>query len=95
MKTEEGKVKDGVKSFLTARGAYFFMPVQTGYGDKTLDILFCLQGRFGAIETKAPGKVPTPLQYTYMKRIETAGGWTCWGSDAVTINAAIAREFPL
>ena len=35
MRTPEGKLKNQVKAFLKERGAYFFMPVPTGYGTPT------------------------------------------------------------
>ena len=60
--TPEGKVKAQVKSLLQLHDAYYFMPVQSGYGMQTLDFLGCHRGRFFAIETKAPGKKPTPRQ---------------------------------
>lgn len=72
--TPEGRVKAKVKRILEKHGAYFFMPVQSGYGAKTLDFLVCVCGRFVGIETKAPGKQPTDLQKMHMREIEDAGG---------------------
>ena len=60
--TPEGKVKDKVKKLLKEAGAYYHMPVQNGMGAPTLDFVGCHQGNFFAIETKAPGKKPTPRQ---------------------------------
>jgi hypothetical protein len=76
MSTPEGKVKAKVKDVLKKHGAYSFMPVQTGYGDKTLDFLCCVNGHFIGIETKAPGKRPGPLQDFAIRRIRAAGGHT-------------------
>jgi hypothetical protein len=78
MKTEEGKLKHQIKVHLTKLGAYFFCPVQTGYGATTLDFLVCLNGKFLAIETKAKGKKPTPRQELVLKQIKKAGGITFW-----------------
>lgn len=72
--TPEGKVKDKVKRLLKKYGAYYFMPVQTGYGSPTLDILACYKGIFIAIETKAPGKKPTARQELTIKEIRKANG---------------------
>lgn len=72
--TPEGKVKDKVKRLLKKYGAYYFMPVQTGYGAPTLDILACYKGIFIAIETKAPGKKPTARQELTIKEIKAANG---------------------
>ena len=72
--TPEGKVKKEIKAWLKGQGAYFFMPVQTGYGAATVDFLVCLHGVFVGIETKAPGKKPTPRQELVMHAITAAGG---------------------
>ncbi len=65
MKTPEGKVKDEIKSWLDEIGAYHFWPVQTGIGADTVDCLACINGRFVAIEVKAPGR---PLAVTARQR---------------------------
>ena len=50
-------MKAKVKAWLKAKGIWFFMPVQTGLGVSGIpDFLCCRDGRFLAIETKAPGK---------------------------------------
>lgn len=72
--TPEGKIKKLVKAYLDKIGAYHFWPVQMGYGAKTLDCLACIDGLFIGIETKAPGKKPTPLQELCMEEILNAGG---------------------
>jgi len=48
----EGEVKQEVLRGLAGIGAYYFMPVQTGFGKRTVDILACYKGRFIAIECK-------------------------------------------
>ena len=74
--TPEGKVKDKVKKLLSAYGAWYHMPVQNGMGKPTLDFTICFCGRFLAVETKAPGEVPTKRQEQTMKEIRAlrAGG---------------------
>ncbi len=74
MKTQEGKLKDSVKLYLDSIGAYWFMPVQTGYGSATVDFLVCWRGKFYGIETKAPKKQATPRQLRICEKIEKAGG---------------------
>jgi hypothetical protein len=55
--TPEGKVKEAVKRALKARGVWFFMPMQNGFGVVGIpDFICCFKGRFLAVETKAPGK---------------------------------------
>lgn len=73
-RTPEGRVKKKVKAHLDAIGAYYFMPVQTGYGKSTLDFLCCWRGLFFAIETKRGGKDLTPRQKDVRDRIEAARG---------------------
>jgi len=73
--TPEARVKLEIKNWLKDQGAYFFMPVQTGYGSTTLDFLACLRGRFIGIETKRKGVLnPTPRQRVTMDNITAAGG---------------------
>lgn len=76
MATPEAAVKKLVKKALDALPCphYRFLPVQTGFGAKTLDFLISVAGRFVAIETKAPGKKPTPLQEFTIEQIKAAGG---------------------
>lgn len=71
--TPEGKVKDAVKTMLKNHGAYYHMPVMNGMGAPTLDFIGCHVGLFFAIETKAPGKLPTPRQHMTITTMEKAG----------------------
>lgn len=72
--TPEGRVKQAVTRLLSKyRDIYFWMPVQTGYGSRSLDYLGCYRGRFFAVETKAPGKKPTPLQHHTIGKMTNAG----------------------
>jgi hypothetical protein len=73
--TPEGKVKAKVKRLLKEHDAYFFMPVQTGYGAPTLDFLVCVYGFFVAIETKAGKARPTQRQELTINEIRQAGGF--------------------
>jgi hypothetical protein len=85
--TPENRVKDRLNKALKpfGRALYRFMPVQTGYGRKTLDYLLCYHGHFIAIETKAPGKKMTPLQEETACQIIAAGGTVFMvdGSDGI------------
>ena len=73
--TPEGRVKAKVKKILTEVGAYYAMPVASGYGHAgTPDFLVCYRCQFLAIETKAQGNEPTALQKATMQRIKDAGG---------------------
>lgn len=76
-KTPEGKVKDAVKKVLKDRGIWYFMPMQNGFGVVGIpDFICCDNGRFFAIETKAPGrrKDTTANQDQRIAEILAAGG---------------------
>jgi hypothetical protein len=72
--TPEGKIKKLVKDWLNSIEAYYFMPVQAGYGARTLDFLVCYKGRFIAIETKRPGGKMTKFQQNTAHSIAESGG---------------------
>jgi len=76
--TPEGKVKRDVKKYLDSIGAYHVWPVPTGYGPKLLDCYACIEGSFVVIETKAPGKLPTPSQRLEIEKILEKGGMALW-----------------
>ena len=85
----ESDVKKVVKDVLTSWGAYYFMPVQTGMGQRTLDFIVCVPvrvtpemvgrtfGAFVGIETKREGiSTPTPKQAHTIQSMRCAGGST-------------------
>lgn len=73
MSTPEGKVKAQVKRILAKFPIYGWWPVPSGYGESSLDFVGCVAGLFFAIETKAPGKKPTPRQQKVIHDMEAAG----------------------
>jgi hypothetical protein len=72
--TPEGQVKAKLKQHLKQRKAYWFMPVQAGYGSNTLDFLVCMNGMFVGLECKRPGEKLTPRQEVVANWIKTSGG---------------------
>lgn len=76
MATPEGKVKASVKKVLAKYGDLIdeFWPVPGGYGESHLDCILCVNGFFCAIETKAPGKKPTPRQLFRIEMVQRAKG---------------------
>lgn len=77
MSTPEAKVKAKVKTILKNLGAYYVMPVTSGYGNSGApDFLVCYQGRFIGIECKAGKGRVTALQQKNLDLIDIAGGWT-------------------
>jgi len=93
-KTPEGEVKEIVKKYLEGRGAYVFSPVVAAYGQRTVDILVCLQGLFIAIETKGVKTELTGHQAETLKRVTAAGGLALWGNDPDYIIRQIEKRIP-
>ena len=91
--TPEGKVKAKLKAALDKNfpDHYRFMPVQTGYGAKTLDFLLCIKGLFVAIETKAEGKDLTSLQRSTVMDMLNAGALVFQCDSDEGIENLIAR----
>lgn len=86
MTTPEGKIKDRVKKVLKRLNIYYHMPVQNGMGAPTLDFICCIRGYFLAIETKAPGKKPTPRQLLTIAEMEKSGAFVYVVSDEDTLS---------
>ena len=73
--TPEVKVKKRIKKLLDDAGAYYAMPIGTGYGNSGVpDFLVCLGGEFLAIEAKAGKNEPTALQLKNIAHIRNSGG---------------------
>lgn len=73
--TPERKVKARVRKMLEELGAYYVMPVTSGYGNSGApDFLVCLHGRFIGIECKAGGNTTTALQEKNLRQIQSSGG---------------------
>lgn len=73
--TPEGKIKEQVKKLLKAHAVYYHMAVLNGMGAPSLDFVCCHNGRYFAIETKAPGQKPTPRQKVTMADMAAAGAF--------------------
>ena len=74
--TPEARVKAQVVKVLKKLGVYYFYPVTGGYGTSGVpDIVCCYRGLFFAIECKANGNKPTPLQEVQIRKIKEAGGY--------------------
>ena len=65
-RTPEGKVKDVIKKFLVAHQCGYYMPVSNGMGAPTLDFICNWKFYLFFIEAKAPGKLPSPRQTTFI-----------------------------
>jgi len=90
---QESKLKDKIKEFLKLKGVasltspvfsargFYWMPVPGSMGVPFLDFVGCYNGRFFAIETKAPGQQPTPRQQINIALVEQARGEVWAGDD--------------
>ena len=90
-KGPEGKLKDQVKAYLDARGAYYFMPVPMGFGAATVDFLCCVGGHFVAIETKIRPRKPTRRQLLCLNAVQAAGGVGFVAYDMNAVRANLGR----
>lgn len=92
--TPEGKVKAAVKKVLDAHGVWHFSPVSNGMGRHGIpDIICCWNGKFLAIETKAPGKRnnTSALQDREIAAINAAMGTAIVVDDVSQIVALLTR----
>ena len=75
--TPESKVKKKIKDVLKSCGAYYAMPIGTGYGNSGVpDFLCCVNGKFVAIEAKAGKGQATALQLKNLQEINACGGYS-------------------
>jgi len=87
--TPEGIVKAGCKRVLKSHNVWFYMPVQNGMGVVGIpDFICCRDGKFIAVECKAPGKISstTPNQKNRISEIKDHGG------IALVVDSAILLE---
>ena len=74
-KVTEKWVKRQVVQRLKELGAYYFYPVASGYMSSGVpDIVACYKSKFIAIECKANGNKPTPLQTKNLNEINSCLG---------------------
>ena len=75
--TPEAKVKKQIRAILDEYGAYYAMPIGSGYGNSGVpDFLVCYKGWFIGIEAKAGKGKTTALQDMNLAKITRAGGLT-------------------
>ena len=102
--TPEGRVKQAVRKVLQEYGAYYFFPVQNGFGRTGIpDIVGCIPtvitpdmvgktiGQFIAVETKAPGKLRgvTANQRRELTEVAGHGGLAILADRADVVDQAI------
>lgn len=84
--TPEGKIKKLVRKVLdefsetvtvddfVVKTLKQYWPVPSGFGTSDIDCIVCYYGFYISIETKAPGKKPTPRQNLTLAETKAAGG---------------------
>lgn len=81
MMKPEGKVKKQIRDFLKQQDVWHFCPQGGRFGTSGIpDIVGCYEGKFFAVEVKAPGKIHsglTALQNERIAEIRFAGGKSC------------------
>lgn len=93
--TPEGRVKAAVKKWLVARKIWYYMPVQNGMGQVGIpDFICCWDGRFLAIETKAPGKAKqtTANQDRVLAELRVAGATAIVIDDAAELDKLTSKH---
>jgi hypothetical protein len=84
--TPEGRIKNKIKKLLDIQNdVYYFMPISTGFGKRTVDYLICVRGQFVAVEAKRPGGKATSKQASVLLEIENAGGSTFVVNDEASL----------
>jgi len=75
MATPESLVKKKIRAILDEAGAYYAMPIGSGYGNAGVpDFLICCNGKFIGVEAKAGTNKVTALQEQNIQKIFDAGG---------------------
>jgi hypothetical protein len=92
MRTPEGEVKAAAKKWFKGRDAYLFMPVNTGYGKRTLDFLICMSGRFIACEAKRRNGRGQAFQQKIAEEIRNVGGIAFIFDDVEDLEEQFAME---
>jgi hypothetical protein len=76
-KTPEGEVKRAIRDVLERyEGMWFYMPVPSGYGRRTVDFIGIFRGKGFAIEAKRPGEEPNLNQQEELGALRNAGATT-------------------
>lgn len=70
----ESVIQRAISDYLTSLPECWVIKVMAANKRGTPDLLAVINGRFVAIEVKAPGGKPSKLQLAQLRRIENAGG---------------------
>ena len=93
-RTPEVVVKEKIKAWFKARGIWYCQPIGTGFGASGVpDFVACWNGKFLAVEAKAPGKRgnTTVMQDNQIMGIHKAGGIAIVVDDVSQLDELEAR----
>ena len=71
----ESSIDDKITDYLKANKIYGVKIHGSANQTKTVDWHICYKGRFLAVETKVPGKLPDPVQRFILAEIKQSGGY--------------------
>jgi hypothetical protein len=75
MLTPEGVTKKDIVELLDSyANLYYMMPVQSGYGERLIDVYICFKGLFIAVEAKRRGGRARKFQQRILDRVRDANG---------------------
>lgn len=95
--TPEGAVKAAVKKYLTAKGAWFFLPVSNGMGSMGIPDFVCglpPNGRLLVVECKAKGRIKntSELQKMQLARVAGVGGLAVVVDDVSKLEEYLCQQ---
>ena len=85
--TPENKVKRKINEVLKQfkPNLWYYCPIGSQYQSPVVDYIVCVEGRFIAVEAKAPGKKPTERQAHTMTRMRAAGAIAIVVNDDISL----------
>jgi len=78
---KESALQRAVQRLVKERGGYALKIHGSEFQPASVDLLICYRGLFLGLETKVPGKKPTPLQTHILDLINKAGGVAFWADN--------------
>lgn len=93
--TPEKKITKACLDWLNRQSMSYFVKIHQGPMTSTVgisDILGLICGRFVAIEVKAPGNEPTPMQMRFLNLVLQAGGNAYWVTSLDDLKRKLADD---
>jgi hypothetical protein len=89
----ESGIVDSICAYMARRGDSYGTKI---HGDEfsevgTPDLIYCVGGRYVAIEVKQPGERPKKIQSYRLQQIREAGGIAFWATSAEEVELLLAH----